>query len=112
MYRFRRQVCEFHRAIGLSRSKHIQGRVDRRPPQVTLLVLQHFSMLAPAEHAQKHGLRNIFGIRGVARDPVRRAEDQAVISLKYPIEFARDCDGPFLCQCGLQGTPPVAFFHN
>jgi hypothetical protein len=62
--------------------------------------------------AQKHRLRHILGIRGIARNPVRRTENQAVIRPKYPIEFVRDCDNPFLCQCALQGTPPVALFHN
>jgi hypothetical protein len=33
-----------------------------------------------------------------------------VVRLKNSIEFGRDRDCPFLCQCALQGTPPLALF--
>jgi hypothetical protein len=33
-----------------------------------------------------------------------------VIRLKNSVEFGRDRDCPFLCQCALQGTPPAALF--
>ena len=107
-----RQVRQFHRAIGLPQSDHIQSCVDRRPAQETFLILQHSSVRVPAKQAQKDRLRYIFGIGGIACDPVRRAKDQAIMRPKDSIEFDRDCDFSFLCQCALQGTPPVARFHN
>ncbi len=110
MRRFGWQIDKFHSAIRLSRSNHVQSRVDRRPAQVALFILQNIRPGPSAEQAQKHGLRHVLGIRRVPRDPVRRAEHQAVICLKNSVEFGRDRDCPFLCQCALQGTPPVALF--
>ncbi len=104
---FGRQIGQFDRPARLPRPDHIQGRVDGRPAQVTLFIFQNARPGPAAEQAQKHGLRNVLGIRGVARNPVRRAEDEAVIGLKYPVEFGRDCDCRCLCQCA-QGTPPIA----
>src|SRR5579864_1438511 len=40
------------------------------------------------------------------------AKHQAVMRTTVPFEFGRVCDCSCLCQCGLQGTPPVARFHN
>ena len=110
--RFRGQLGKFHGEMGLARSKHIQGPIDRRPAQVTLLVLQRSLLFAAAEYCQKHGLGYVLGVGRVANDPVSRTEDQAVMRPKYSLEFARDCDRSFLCQYALQGTPPIAFFHN
>ena len=62
------------------------------------------------EQAQKYCLRHVLGVRGVAGDPVRRAKHQAVTRPKHPLEFARDYDCRFLCQCASQGTPPVTRF--
>ncbi len=98
--------------VGLPRPNHIQGRVDRCPAQVTFLILENTRARLAAKQAQKHDLRHVLGIRGVARNPVRRAKDQAVIRPKHPIEFVRNCDCSFLCQCALQGTPPVVLFHH
>ena len=104
MRRLGRQIDKSHRASRLSRSNHIQSRVDRRPPQVALFILQNIRAGPPTEQAQKHGLRHVLGVRRVPRDPVRCAEHRAVIRLKNSIEFGRDRDCPFLCQCALQGT--------
>ena len=65
-----------------------------------------------AEQPQKHGLQRVLGIRRVSRNAVRGAEDHAMMRSIRSIEFVRDRDNRFLCGCALQGTPPVARFHN
>jgi len=115
--RFSGEVREFHRSVGLPRPYHVEGRIDRCPAQVTFLILEcrlfeHIPARLPSEQSHKHDLGYVLGVCGVPRDPVRRAENQAVVRPKHSIEFARNCDCPFLDQCALQRTPPVAVFHN
>ena len=93
-----RQFRKLHAAIGLSRSHHVQRGVDCRPAQVTLLILHRIGVGCPAEQTQEHRLQHVLGIRRVAGDPVRCAEDQTVVGPKGPIEFVRNRDRRFLCQ--------------
>ncbi len=110
------QIGEFDGWIGLSPSHHIQRCVDSRPPQVTFLILDdvfyRIGARSPAGEPQKNCLQHVLRIRGVARNPVGRAEHQTVVSPKSSFEFVRDRDLRLLRQYALQGTPPVTLFHN
>jgi hypothetical protein len=55
-----------------------------------------------AQQTQKYRLQHIFGIGGIAGDPVCGPENQAMIGLKYPAEVRRPRKYPLLINCQLQ----------
>ena len=82
--------------IGLSRSDHVQSRIDGRAPQITFRVFQRIGLVPAAQQTQKDRLQRIFGIARVPRDPVGRAENKLVMRSKRSLEFIRYRDCRFL----------------
>ena len=102
-----REVCQFYRAIRLARSHYVEGCINRGAAEVTLFILHRIGLYPTAEQAQEHRLQHVLGIRGVAGNPVRRAEDQAVMRSETSFEFVRNRDRCVLFQYARQITPPV-----
>ena len=105
-----REVCQFHRTIRLSRSHYVKGCINGGAAEVTLFVLHRIGLRPTTEQTQKHRLQHILGIRGVAGNPVRRAEDQTVMRSKTSFEFVRNRDRRVLFQYARQVTPPVLLY--
>jgi hypothetical protein len=76
------------------------------------LLFQLVRKVWATQQAHKDRLQHVLSIRGVAGDPVRGAEDQAMVRAKNPFEFLRNRDCRFLYQYALQVTPPLAPFHK
>ena len=68
--------------IGLSRSDHVQSRINGRAPQITFRVFQRIGLVPAAQQTQKDRLQRIFGIAGKGRLAVGWDADLTIVDLK------------------------------
>lgn len=101
----RRFFRQRNRLAALPRPDHIQRRVDRRAPQITVRILKPLGVSAPPQHPQKHRLQHVFRVPRISGNPVGRAEDQAVVGPENLLEFIWNRDCRFLLYAE-QVTPP------
>ena len=71
--------------------EQVQRGVDRGAPQVRGHVVQRFESRIgagriPAGEAQEDGLEHVFGVGGIAGDPVCGAEDHGVVRVKGALQ--------------------------
>ena len=86
----------------------IERGVHGGAAQIAVVALHGAGRPVPPKHAKEHGLQHVFGIRRIAGDPVRSAEDHAVMGFEQVFEFVRNLfiDNGFLFICELQRPPP------
>jgi hypothetical protein len=106
--RARGDIHQFERVIVPPGSNEIERGIHRRSSQIALLTV-HGILTFATKQAQKDRLQNVFCVRCVAGDPVRRAEDERVMILENARQFASQANFAFLDECGLQGSLPLSF---
>jgi hypothetical protein len=90
--------------FSLAGAKQINGSVYRRPPKVAFGFFHVRAQGIAPQHAQEDRLQDIFRIRGITGNPVRRPEHQAVVFLKNAAEFRSLRKNRNLSGCELQGS--------
>lgn len=66
----------------LARPQRIKRYVHSGASQVAFRLVERLRGRIPAQEAQEYSLQNIFGISGIAGDPICRSEDQSVAGIE------------------------------
>jgi hypothetical protein len=93
--RHERLIRNWNRPVSLTRSDHVQCRVDCGSAQIAFGVLERSRASASAKQTQKNCLQHIFRVPRIARDPIGRAEHEVMVASKRELEFVRSRDGRF-----------------
>ena len=70
-------------------AQEVDGRVDRRAPEIGGRPLSGLLLFASGQHAEEHGLQHVLRVGGVARDAVGRPADAGMVLLEDPAQLCR-----------------------
>ena len=91
----------------LAAPHHVDGHVDSCPAKIAFLIVEGLGRVAAPDQPDKDLLENIFGVGGIASDPVGRTEDQGLSLLEDPLDGIGGRGSCSFSNREFQGAPPA-----